>query len=91
MLHISGNIHHMVFIYGTHVENDNISSCFFSFYQNCDFPGCKGSKRATNGLKQEKILSVTLHISGTIHHMIFIYAFMVQMISPGFFFHFIKI
>ena len=31
MLHISENIHHMIFIYGTLVQNDNISSCFFHF------------------------------------------------------------
>ena len=66
---------------------NNIPSFFFPFYQNCDFSGCYGNKRAKNGLKWEKIHSVTLHISATIHHVIFIYAFMVQMIiSPGIFF-----
>ena len=59
---------------------------FFSFCQNCDFLGCQENKREKNVLKWEKILSVTLHISETIRLMIFIYAFMVQMIiSPVFF------
>ena len=31
VLHISGTIHHMIFIYGTHKENGNISAHFFFF------------------------------------------------------------
>ena len=31
MLDISGTIHHMIVIYGTHVQNDNISMCFLHF------------------------------------------------------------
>ena len=62
-------------------------TCIKSCYQNCNFLGCWGNKRTKNGLKWEKIQSVTLHSSGTIHHMIFIYEFKVQMIiSPGNFF-----
>ena len=33
VLHISGTIHHMIIICGTHVYNDNISSCFFQFFK----------------------------------------------------------
>ena len=123
MLHISGTIHHMIVIFGTHVWNDNISRCcfhffkilifrvvrgvkrakmvqnekifclscfisqepciiwlsfmvhmckiisagvFFSYFQNFDFSGCYRGKRAKNGPKWQKILSVTLRISGTI-------------------------
>ena len=46
---------------------------FFSFFQNFDFSGCLGGKRAKNGPKWQKILSVTLGISGTIYHMIVIF------------------
>ena len=35
--------------------------------------GGRGGKRAKNGPKWQKILSVTLHIPWTKHHMIFIY------------------
>ena len=66
---------------------------FFSFYQNCDFSGCKGSKSAKNGLKSEKILSVILHISGT--HTSYDFHLCIygtnDNISRSFFFHFIKI
>ena len=66
---------------------------FFSFYQNCDFSGCKGSKSAKNGLKREKILSVILHISGT--HASYDFHLCIygtnDNISRIFFFHFIKI
>ena len=51
VLHISGTIHHMIFIYGTHKENGNISVHFFFFYscfKNFDFLGCNGGKRAKN-------------------------------------------
>ena len=44
----------------------------FSFFQNFDFLGCYGSKRAKNSPKWQKIMSVWLHISGTIYHMIII-------------------
>ena len=46
---------------------------FFSFFQNFDFSGCLGGKRAKNGPKWQKILSVTFGISGTIYHMIVIF------------------
>ena len=36
---------------------------FFSIFQNFDFAGCYGGKRAKNGPKWQSILSVMLHIS----------------------------
>ena len=49
VLHISGTIHHMIFIYGTHKENGNILVLFFfSCFQNFDFLGCYEGKRAKN-------------------------------------------
>ena len=54
--------------------NDNISRCFFHFFKVLKFRVVKGEgKRAKNGQKWQKILSVMLHISGAIHHMIVIY------------------
>ena len=44
-LRISGGIHHMIMIFGTHAENDDIFRCFFSFVQYLDFPGCYVGKR----------------------------------------------
>ena len=46
--------------------------CFFHFFQGFDFLGFYRGKRAKNDSKWQKIISVTLHISGTIHHMIVI-------------------
>ena len=43
---------------------------FFSLFQNFNFLGCPWVKRSKYGPKWQKILSVALHISGTIHHMI---------------------
>ena len=51
-LHISGIIHHMIFIYGTHVQND--TSRIFLFFQTFDFlgyRGVKGQKIAQNDKK----------------------------------------
>ena len=44
-----------------------------SFFQNFDFLGCKGVKRAKNGSKWQEILSIALHIWGTIDCMTIIY------------------
>ena len=51
-INTSETIHHMIFIYSAHVEN-NISSCcgFFSIFENFDFPGSQGGERAKNNLK----------------------------------------
>ena len=43
---------------------------FFSSFQNFDFPGCWEVKRAKNDPESEKLMSVVVYISGTIHHMI---------------------
>ena len=67
MLHISGTIRHMIFIYGTHVQKDNIFRGFFRFFFFCLILG------VNSGVKRQKIMSVTLHISGNIHHMIMIF------------------
>ena len=46
VLHISDSIHHMIMIFGTqkwwHLQ------MLFSFFQNVDFLGCSGAKRAKN-------------------------------------------
>ena len=47
-LRISESIHDTIVIFGTHLKNDDISRCFFSFFQNVDFLGCSGAKRAKN-------------------------------------------
>ena len=63
---------------------------FLLFFWNFDFQGYLRGKRAKIGPKWEKILSVVLYISGTIH-MIFIYVTYVQMIiSPSILFIFSK-
>ena len=53
-LQISGTIHHMNVIYGTHMWNNNISRYFFHFWKNF-FPwvvrGLKGQKTAQNEKK----------------------------------------
>ena len=51
----------------------------------------RGCKWAKNDPKWEQILSVVVHISGIIHHMIFIMVLMFKMIIPRSFFYFLKI
>ena len=46
-----------------------VSFSFSKFW----FFGLLGGKRGKNGTKWQKILSVAIHISGTIHHMTVIY------------------
>ena len=70
--HISGTVHHVIIIFGTRVPNDNISRHFFIFSKFWFSEFLEG-KKAKNRPKWQKILSVMLHISGTIHHMIVIY------------------
>ena len=50
-----------------------VSPGVFLFLQNFGFLGFQGGKNAKNCPKWQKILSFTLHISGTIRHMIVIY------------------
>ena len=61
----------MISIYGTHVQQ-NLPVFFFSFSQYFDFPGHQGDKRAKNGPKWQKVLSIMPYISGNIY-IIFIY------------------
>ena len=66
--------------------------CFFLLFQNFDFSGCWGAKGTKNGPKWPKILSVALHISGTIHHMTVIYGtYLSNDYTFRCFFHFSKI
>ena len=65
--HISGIIHHMILL----MCNMKISQEGFFIFSN--FLDCYGGKRAKNSPEWQKILSVVLDISGTIHHMILIY------------------
>ena len=73
-LHISGSIHHLIGFYGTHVLNNNISRHYFHVFKILIFwvhrGVVKGQKTVQN---DKKILSILLHISGTIHQMIVIY------------------
>ena len=91
MLHISGTIHHMIIIYGTLMENDNISRSFFLFFKILIFwvvRGVKGQKMAQN----EKKLCLSCSISQEPYIIWFL--FMVHLckmiISPGVFFFFSK-
>ena len=66
--YISGTIHYMILIYGTRVEEDNISRSFLYFFQiliRMVNSRVKGQKMAENDR-----MSVSLHNSGSIHHMI---------------------
>ena len=72
----------MIIIFGKLVQNDDISRCFYSFSKFWFFGllgrgggggGEGGCNRAKNGPKWQKMLSVELDISGTIHQMIVIY------------------
>ena len=75
--HISGAKHRLIFIYGTRLSSDNMSRCFFPSFKTLILwvvSGEKGQKMAQN---VKKIISVTLHMSGTIHHVIAIYGTLV--------------
>ena len=61
----------MIVINGTHVQNDNISKVFFHFLEFLIFPVLKRVKKQKMVQNEKKkFLSVALHISGTISHMI---------------------
>ena len=50
-LYVSRSIHHMIFIYGTHVQNDNIYRHYFCFFKILIFwvvRGVKGQKMVQN-------------------------------------------
>ena len=71
-LHTSGTISHVTIIYGTHFKM-LISSIFFPFFWKFWLSESIGGKMTKNGPEWQNILSVALHISGTIHHMVIIY------------------
>ena len=56
VFHISGNIHHMIVIFGTHVENDDIPNAFIIF-QKFEFSGClgEGGRGGGGGVKWQKM------------------------------------
>ena len=56
-----------------HMYKTVLSLGGFSFFQNFDFWVVRGIKRADNGPKWQKFLSITPYTTETIHHMIFIY------------------
>ena len=66
VLNISGAIHYMIIICGTQVQNENISIGFL-FLSKVWFKGQKLSKI------KNKLCPLWFYMSGTIHHMIFIY------------------
>ena len=49
----------------------------FLFFQNFDWPDCWG-KNAKNGPKGRKTLSLSVHISGAVPHMIVVFGTQVQ-------------
>ena len=46
--HISGTVCHLIIMFGTHVENDDISRCSFHFYEILIFLGCQRVKGQKN-------------------------------------------
>ena len=73
MLHISGTIHHIIVICGTQVSNNDISRILFHFVKILIFLVVRRVKGQKMTQKDKKTLPVVPYISGTIHHMIFIY------------------
>ena len=78
VLHISGTIHHMILDNGTQLQNNDISWCFLHFFKILIFQvvrRVKGQKisKMTKNIQNDKKLLVVPYVSGTIHHMIFIY------------------
>ena len=69
-----------------HMFKRKIFLDLFSFFQNFGFRDHLGVKRAIRGLKWQKSPSVSLCISGTVHHMIVTLVSMWKtMISPAVF------
>ena len=73
-LHISETVPHMIVIFDTHVQNDDISSNFFHFFEILTFwvfrrEGVKGQKMTHN----HQFQSVSLYISTTVDHIIKIF------------------
>ena len=74
MTKISGTICCMILIYGTHMYKRIISPGIFLFFLKILIFRIIIGKSAKSGWKWEKILSVSLCISGVVHHMIIIFA-----------------
>ena len=65
-LHISATRHHTIFIYGTDVQNDNISTCVFHFFKIMIFRvvrGVKGQKIVHNDKKKSFCRSPSVRIN----------------------------
>ena len=62
----------MIMIFASFMQNDDISRGIFLFFKFWFFEFLEG-KKAKNGPKWQKVLSVVLDISGIIHHMVVIY------------------
>ena len=63
----------MVMIFGTPVYNDDISRCYFHFFDIFIFWAVRGVKGQEIAKNDKKNLSVAVKISGTIYQMIVIY------------------
>ena len=62
--HISGTVHHLIMIFGTHVSNDDISRCSFHFFKIMIFGCVRGGKREKNSPNWKiEITSFTRRIS----------------------------
>ena len=72
--HISGTVHHLIIIFGTHVNWCYLQEFFsFSFW----FFGLFCKKQKISPKWKIKITSVTCYISGTVYHMIMIFGTLV--------------
>ena len=59
--HISGTVHHLIVIFGTQIQNGDISRFLFHFFKNFDFLGCYGGKRAKNNPKRKITITSICH------------------------------
>ena len=68
--HISGTVHHLIIIFGTHFKMMISPGLFFFIFSKFWFFRVLGELKGKNSPKWEiTIASVTDHISGTIHHL----------------------
>ena len=90
-LHISGTIHHMIIIYGTLMENDNISRSFFLFFKILIFWVVRGVKRQKMAQNEKKLcLSCSISQEPYIIWFSFMVHFCKMIIFPRVFFFFSK-
>ena len=78
MVPFSETMHNMIVMYGTHIQNDNISRHFFHFFKILIFWVHREVKRQKTVQNDKKILFIVLHISGTMHIRIVIYGTCVE-------------